>query len=237
MFRINIFRRFVNRVARHGGPVIVEGPADISPLLQRLVDGTMPPEDEPRLSLDEIQVIRLWLDAGAPMNSYAAADPSVTAPLVTDEDREYYAFRQLVRPGLPRVEQHERARTAIDHFVLARLEEQHLGYSVDADRQTLLRRACFDLLGLPPSSEDVDQFVTSSSPPCCTSWGLITVGWSTNTRDGMKVRPTMLSPEPTCIHRSLKRLYGFNLSPRSLLSTSFNGTHRPGRVCGEFHRF
>ncbi len=152
------------RVGGERGPVIVEGPADTSPLLQRLVDGTMPPEDEPRLSLDEIQVIRLWLDAGAPMDSYAAADPSVTAPLVTDEDREYYAFRQLVRPGLPRVEQHERARTAIDHFVLARLEEQHLGYSADADRQTLLRRACFDLLGLPPSSEDVDQFVTSSSP-------------------------------------------------------------------------
>ena len=152
------------RVGGERGPVIVEGPADTSPLLQRLVDGTMPPEDEPRLSLDEIQVIRLWLNAGAPMDSYAPADPSVTAPLVTDEDREYYAFRQLVRPGLPGVEQHERARTAIDHFVLARLEEQHLGYSADADRQTLLRRACFDLLGLPPSSEDVDQFVTSSSP-------------------------------------------------------------------------
>lgn len=152
------------RVGGEGGPAIVDGPAGGSLLLQRMIDGTMPPEDEPRLSLDEIQVIRLWLDAGAPTSSYAAADPSVTAPLVTDEDREYYAFRQLVRPRLPGVVQRERVRTAIDHFVLARLEEQHLGYSADADRQTLLRRACFDLLGLPPSSGDGDGFVKDSSP-------------------------------------------------------------------------
>src|SRR5947209_6034798 len=76
-------------------------------------------------------------------------------PRVTSK-QQHWAFRTLAPSAVPRVQQAERVRTPIDAFVLSKLEERGLGFAPEADRVTLARRACLDLLGVPPPPELVD---------------------------------------------------------------------------------
>ena len=78
--------------------------------------------------------------------------------LRAEDARGFWAFQKLASPDGPRVRDSARIRTSVDAFILARLEEKGLHLSPDADRLTLLRRASFDLLGLPPSPEEIDAF-------------------------------------------------------------------------------
>jgi hypothetical protein len=90
----------------------------------------------------------------------AAAEALVETP-ITDGDRDHWSFRQLVRPPLPPLPPVSGvgwSRGAIDRFVLARLDTERLRPAPEADRATLARRLSFDLLGLPPSLELVDEF-------------------------------------------------------------------------------
>ena len=82
----------------------------------------------------------------------------------TPEQRSYWSFQRVVRPALPAVGQERWIRNAIDAFVLARLEAEGIPVSPPADRITLLRRASFDLIGLPPPPEDVTAFLNDHSP-------------------------------------------------------------------------
>ena len=82
----------------------------------------------------------------------------------TPEQRSYWSFQKVVRPALPAVGQERWIRNAIDAFVLARLEAEGIPVSPPADRITLLRRASFDLIGLPPPPEDVTAFLNDHSP-------------------------------------------------------------------------
>lgn len=81
-----------------------------------------------------------------------------------NDPRQFWSFRALTRPETPRVEHRDRMRTAVDAFVLARLEKVGLHFSSDAERVRLVRRASFDLLGLPPSPEEVEHFVQDGRP-------------------------------------------------------------------------
>jgi hypothetical protein len=89
-----------------------------------------------------------------------ADEPS--APAGTD--RPHWSFQPLGQPAVPRVRDAARARTTIDAFLLARLEGKGLTFAPDADRVTLLRRACLDLLGRPPAPEEVDAFLADDRP-------------------------------------------------------------------------
>ncbi|HEX6986274.1 MAG TPA: DUF1549 and DUF1553 domain-containing protein [Planctomycetaceae bacterium] len=80
---------------------------------------------------------------------------------ITDAEREHWAFRPVVRPAVPAA---GHAATPVDTFVLARLESQGLSLSPEADRRTLLRRLKLDLLGLPPTPEEVEAFVSDPAP-------------------------------------------------------------------------
>jgi hypothetical protein len=95
--------------------------------------------------------------AGAPARGQGPVPPA-------GEDRQHWAFRPPARPALPAVRHADRARTPVDTFLLARLESRGLTFSPDADRVTLLRRAALDLLGLPPSPEEVDAFLADPRP-------------------------------------------------------------------------
>ena len=83
---------------------------------------------------------------------------------VTDADREHWSFRPLRRPAQPEVKQRSWVRNQIDRFVLARMEQQGLGPLPAADRVTLIRRVSFDLIGLPPTPQEVDAFTQDTSP-------------------------------------------------------------------------
>lgn len=156
--------RTVGMMLRGGenGAVIVKGSAKESPLFARIADRSMPPEKELPLTDAKIDLLRRWLDAGAPTANADAPLSAVEAPVVTAEDRQFWAFRKPVRATLPSVRQSARVRTPIDAFVLAKLETQSLGLSAEADRPTLIRRVTFDLLGLPPTPEQVAQFLVDT---------------------------------------------------------------------------
>ncbi|MEX0978972.1 MAG: DUF1549 and DUF1553 domain-containing protein, partial [Pirellulales bacterium] len=78
-------------------------------------------------------------------------------------DRQFWSFQRLARPQVPQVKGDGWCRTAIDHFVLAPLEAKGLSPNGPADRRKLIRRAYFDLLGLPPTPEEVESFVADGA--------------------------------------------------------------------------
>ncbi len=155
----------LRRLAAKGGdsgPAIVEGDAPGSLLWQRIIKGEMPP-GEKKLSEAERSKVELWLATGA---KTARAEPE-TAPGgadLTPEDRGFWSFQPVVRPVIPPVQAADRVRTPVDAFVLSRLEQSSLSFSPDAERVALIRRATFDLWGLPPAPEEVDQFVADAAP-------------------------------------------------------------------------
>jgi hypothetical protein len=89
--------------------------------------------------------------------------PIVEAP-ITSEQREHWAFRPLARPAVPEVTDVVGCRTPIDRFIVARLDKEKLQAAPAADRATLLRRMTLDLIGLPPSPEEIAEFAADASP-------------------------------------------------------------------------
>jgi hypothetical protein len=83
---------------------------------------------------------------------------------ITPEQRAFWAFQPLQKPVPPRVRNLRWAKSPIDRFVLAKIEEHGLEPVKPADKRSLIRRATFDLTGLPPAVEDVEAFVADSSP-------------------------------------------------------------------------
>lgn len=83
---------------------------------------------------------------------------------VTEEDREHWAYRPLLRPEVPDVANKDWCRTSIDRFILARLEETDLSPSEEANRTTLIRRLYLDLIGVPPTPDEVAAFVDDEDP-------------------------------------------------------------------------
>jgi hypothetical protein len=151
------------------GPVVVPGKSASSKLHRlaaHLDDPTMPPKGNKRLSPKELADLARWIDLGAPYDK-PLIEKAGTRPkglLVSAEDRNFWSFRPLKRPALPAVRSAAWANNPIDRFLLARMEAKGLAPTPEADRRTLLRRACFDLTGLPPTSEEVSRFVADPSP-------------------------------------------------------------------------
>jgi hypothetical protein len=133
-------------------------------LLQRVRDGEMPPGDGiKKLTADEVALIEKWIAVDAPT---ARPEPEEISGeiFITEEDRRHWAFQPIVRPAPPAPQDSERVRTPIDAFLLNRLEQHEASFSPDADRRTLVRRACFDLIGLPPTSEELEQALADPAP-------------------------------------------------------------------------
>ena len=140
-----------------GGPVLIPGNAEESRLFMaasHVGELKMPPNEAP-LSEGDLEVLRDWINAGAPWDVAGAGTPS---------EPSWWSFRRLQRPALPETGDNSWIRTPIDAFVLAKLEEKGLKPAPRADRQTLIRRAYFDLIGLPPTPEQVESFLQDSSP-------------------------------------------------------------------------
>ena len=151
------------------GPVVMEGSSEKSLLFQRVSSRTMPPPKMgSRLADEEIEVIRRWIDAGVLSQEAKVPSEEVVAeapePEISDEERQFWSFRRPVRAEISKVKDRQRVRTPIDAFVLSRLEAKGLTFSPDAPRLTLVRRAYFDLIGLPPSPQEVRAFLADSRP-------------------------------------------------------------------------
>jgi hypothetical protein len=88
----------------------------------------------------------------------------VDEPPLTAKERAHWAFQKPVRPPLPRVQNAQRVATPVDVFILARLEKAGLMLAPSADRATLIRRVTFDLIGLPPTPDEVEAFINDKRP-------------------------------------------------------------------------
>ncbi len=153
------------RFAQKGGdsgPAIVPHDPDGSYLLNRIENGEMPP-GAAKVTPAELKVLRAWIAAGAPT---ARPEPESLPPGlgITPEERAYWAFQPITRPETPTVKHVDQVRTPIDALLLARLEARNLSMAPLADRATLIRRATFDLTGLPPTYAQVQAFVNDPSP-------------------------------------------------------------------------
>jgi hypothetical protein len=91
------------------------------------------------------------------------ANDKALGHLAKPEERKFWSFQKPLRPAAPKVRHADRVRTPIDAFILAKLEDKGLTLAPDADRVTLIRRVTIDLLGLPPSPEDVDAFLADKN--------------------------------------------------------------------------
>jgi len=141
------------------GKDILPGKALESPLYQRVAGlnklERMPMGGKP-LTAAEIKLLRDWISQGAPWPDSANASQA--------ETKKHWAFIAPQRPLVPQALHSQWAQNPVDAFVLARLEKESLKPSPPADRVTLLRRLSLDLIGLPPTPEEVDAFVTDRSP-------------------------------------------------------------------------
>jgi hypothetical protein len=162
------------------GPVVVPGKPEESPLIEAILyegDVQMPPKG--KLKDGEIAALTDWVKQGAPwpearsslasknLSSPAssAAEPNTShAASLGLQGRSLWSLQPLQRPVVPAAKCNVWPRSAIDRFVLARLEENGLLPAPSAEKTTLIRRAFFDLIGLPPTPEQIDAFVRDEAP-------------------------------------------------------------------------
>jgi hypothetical protein len=154
-------KRFVEKGGK-SGPAIVAKDAAASLLLERLKAGEMPPSEK-KVPAEKIAIIEKWIASGA---ATLRPEPETLPPGlgITEEERAYWFYQPLKRPEPPAVvSAADRVRTPIDAFVLAKLGARGFGFNPDADRATLIRRATFDLTGLPPTQKEIDDFLADQS--------------------------------------------------------------------------
>jgi hypothetical protein len=141
------------------GPAVISGKPDESTLIRAIEhsgDLKMPPGS--KLSANQVASLRKWVESGVPWPDGGVSRRQETKAV------EHWAFRAPARPPQPQVKNSKWVRNPIDAFILARLENEGLEPSPEADRVTLIRRLHLDLLGLPPSPADMDAFVEDRSP-------------------------------------------------------------------------
>ena len=147
------------------GPALVPGDADKSLLVKSIRhEGDLKMPKGGKLKQAEIDAIAEWVKLGAPWPEAKAARKNDDRFEITPEQRAHWAFQPLKKPAEPAVKDARWARNAVDRFVLAKLEENGLRPVAAADKRTLIRRAYYDLTGLPPAPEDVEAFVKDASP-------------------------------------------------------------------------
>ena len=150
------------------GPAVVAGELDESLLIEAVryknPDMQMPPKK--RLSDSEIQVLEEWVTMGAPWPDEPVPEKRLGPKEFDLEKRraEHWCWQPVEDSALPDVNDRAWPAGAIDRFVLAKLEGRGLRPAPAADRRTLIRRASFDLTGLPPTVAEVDAFLTDDSP-------------------------------------------------------------------------
>jgi len=144
-------------------PAIVPGHPDESVLIQAL-RGTHPSLEMPpqgKLTPAEIEAFTAWIKMGAP---WPASQPVKEKTEGSLAGKDHWVFQARTNPTAPPVKDTNWPRNGIDHFILVKLEENNITPAARADKHTLLRRACFDLTGLPPTLEQIRRFQNDESP-------------------------------------------------------------------------
>ncbi len=149
----------------YSGPAMIPGKSAESKLILKVAsskEGYKMPPAGPALSATEIGILRAWIDQGVlwPAPSAAAA----AQKLSLSERRSHWAFQPVRRPEVPMVRQRSWVRNPIDTFILSKLESEGIAPSPEADKLTLIRRLSLDLTGLPPTPQEVNDFLSDNRP-------------------------------------------------------------------------
>ena len=147
------------RLRRFMDEIVVIGQPAKSKLVEVIRSGKMPEKGKP-LTEAQLAVIEKWIARGAKM---AKPEPLALAPgpIISDEDREYWAFQPVKRPAVPPA---ANTRNAVDAFISIKFAEKGLSMAPEADRRTLIRSVTLDLAGVLPTPEEVEAFVNDKSP-------------------------------------------------------------------------
>ncbi len=144
------------------GPVLVPGDPDRSLLIKAVrykdEDLRMPPDGK-KLAAAQVADLEAWVKMGAILPGAGVREAEIKA-----SSRTHWAFRPVKRPAIPAVKNERWIKSPIDAFIMARLEASEMRPAEPAGRRTLIRRATYDLIGLPPTAEDVAAFVADESP-------------------------------------------------------------------------
>ena len=143
------------------GPAVVPGQAAASLLYQAASHAgelKMPP-GAARIPKGDLEALRDWI------NEEAWWRPPDQESIFTAEQKSFWSFQPIRDPKLPDVKDTEWAKTPLDRFILAKLEEKGLSPSPLTDERTLIRRATYDLTGLPPALEEIDEFLADKPEP------------------------------------------------------------------------
>ena len=153
-------------VGGDSGPAIVSGKPQESLLISavKYQSYEMPPNG--KLSAKDISLLNDWILAGAAWPKTTAPTPR-DAPATTDWEAErskHWSYQKVKRPDLPDVSNKHWVNNPIDYFILAQLDEHRLEPAATADRRTLIRRLYYDMLGIPPTPEQVTNFIQQDDP-------------------------------------------------------------------------
>jgi mono/diheme cytochrome c family protein len=147
------------------GPAIVPGNAEKSLLIKAVsykdADLQMPPKGE-KLTDKQVADLVAWVKMGAP-DPRTGGDPKGKYAANSTEKKSHWAFRPVSKPAEPAVQNKDWVANPVDAFVLQKLEEKNLKPSAAADKRALIRRVYFDLIGLPPTPKEVDDFLADKS--------------------------------------------------------------------------
>lgn len=162
--RLDTFDGFV--VGGKAGPPVVPGQPDASLLMAavRYQDESLQMPPDGKLAQHEIETLNAWVTAGAPHPGGTLSASETASNFDPEEARQFWSLQPLHRPDVPSVEHPEFVAGPIDSFVVAALEQQGIAPGESADKQTLIRRATFDLTGLPPTPAEISSFLADESP-------------------------------------------------------------------------
>jgi hypothetical protein len=166
---LRVDSRTALRAGGSSGPAVVPGDLDASLLYQAITaaDGAVPMPPTGRLSPAEIADFRRWITIGAPdPREKPATATSSPARAAAAQSHNWWSLRPVERPSVPSSAKAtaDWPRNPVDAFILAKFTEKGFTPAPEADRRTLIRRLSFDLLGLPPTPEDVASFLADRSP-------------------------------------------------------------------------
>ncbi len=153
------------------GPAIQPGKPDESLLIKKIAAQQMPPPKQQEqfsirgVTQDEFDKLKTWIASGAPPDNEKPIVVQVNEDaLVGEKGRQHWAFRPPVRPAVPAARATDKAGNPVDAFLLAKLEQKGITFSESAGRLTLMRRAYIDLIGMPPSPEEMDVYLEDRRP-------------------------------------------------------------------------
>lgn len=150
----------------NSGAVVIPFHPEKSPLLAAIQwtdpDLQMPPKE--KLTAHDIKNFEIWIKMGAPDPRTGGATNQTYGGYDWNQAKQFWSFQPVKHPEPPAVKNNRWPASALDHFILAKLEERNLTPNKPADKQTLIRRATYDLTGLPPTPEEVKTFTDDKSP-------------------------------------------------------------------------